>query len=87
MAYMNSTITTTSGNDADYVSDNLADVLMLVSAASRLIENKDSEAFCLLDRAMAEIVAAQDYLEAMDPIESPICAEIADTLNRIGRQR
>lgn len=86
MAAINST-TTMTGNDTDYVSGNLADVFLLVSTASRLIENKDIEAFCLLGKAMTEIVAAQDYLEAMDPIELPICAEIAEALNRIGRKR
>lgn len=84
MATSNSTTTTTS-NDADYVSGNLADVFMLVSAASRLIETKDSEAFCLLEKAMAEIVAAQDFLEAMDPIESPIDRDVAAMLGRIGK--
>jgi hypothetical protein len=84
MATSNST-TTTTGNDADYVSGNLADVFMLVSAASRLIETKDSEAFCLLEKAMAEIVAAQDFIEAMDPIESPIDRDVAAMLGRIGK--
>ncbi len=84
MATTNSTTTTTC-NDADYVSGNLADVFMLLSAASRLIETKDSEAFCLLEKAMTEIVAAQDYLEAMDPIESPIDSNVAAMLGRIGK--
>lgn len=83
MATVNST-TTTTGNDAAYVSGNLADVFMLVSAASRLIENDDVEAFCLLMRAMSEITAAQDYLEAMDPIESPISDDVAEMLGRVG---
>lgn len=76
---------TTTGNDAEYVSGNLADVFMLVSAASRLIESKDGEAFCLLEKAMAEIIAAQDYLEAMSPIESPISEDVAAMLGRIGK--
>ena len=84
MATINST-TTATGNDTDYVSGNLADVFLLLSTASRLIENKDIEAFCLLEKAMAEIVAAQDYLEAMDPIESPIDQQIAAMLARVGR--
>ncbi|MBU1363797.1 MAG: hypothetical protein KKE51_08245 [Gammaproteobacteria bacterium] len=86
MAAINST-TTTTGNDADYVSGSLADVFMLVSAARRLIENKDGEASCLLEKAMSEIRAAQDYLEAMDPIESPISHDVAKMLGRIGRPR
>lgn len=85
MGAINSTTTTTTGNDASYVSGNLADVFMLVSAASRLIENKDGEASCLLEKAMAEIRAAQDYLEAMDPMESPISADLAEMLGRIGK--
>lgn len=83
MATINST-TTTTGDDAFYVSGNLADVYMLVSAASRLIENDDVEAFCLLMMAMSEITAAQDYLEAMDPIKSPISEDVAAMLVRVG---
>lgn len=83
MATINST-TTTTGDDAFYVSGNLADVYMLVSAASRLIENDDVEAFCLLAMAMSEITAAQDYLEAMDPIKSPISEDVAAMLVRVG---
>lgn len=75
------------GNEAAYVSENqLADAAMFIGGAMRLIEQKDGEAYCLLDKAMTEIVAAQDYLEAMDPIESPICVEVYEVLRRIGRK-
>lgn len=80
-------MTATTGNDAAYVSGNqLADALMFITSAMRLIEQKDGEAYCLLNKAQAEIIAAQDYLEEMDPIESPICFEVAEALNRIGRK-
>lgn len=79
--------TTTTGNDAVYVSENhLADAAMFISIAMRLVDQQDGEAACLLAKAQAEIVAAQDYLEALDPVELPICAEITEALNRIGRR-
>ena len=85
MAIDNST-TTTAGNDAAYVSGNqLADALMFIASAMRLIDNKDGDAYCLLDKAQAEIIAAQDYLEAMDPLQSPIDRDVAAMLGRIGR--
>lgn len=85
MATNNST-TTTAGNDAKYVSENhLADAAMFVSSAMRLIDLKDGDAYCLLDKAMVEIIAAQDYLEAMSPIESPISEDVAAMLGRIGK--
>jgi hypothetical protein len=34
---------------------------MFISSAMRLVEHKDGDAFCLLDKAMAEIIGAQDY--------------------------
>lgn len=86
MAVQDST-TTTTGNDAIYVSDQLADAAMFISSAMRLVEHKDGDAFCLLDKAMAEIRAAQDYLEAMDPVESPIDHDVAAMLGRIGRSQ
>lgn len=85
MATTNST-TTTTGNDAAFVSENhLADAAMFIRAAMRLVDMKDTEAFILLDKAMTEIIAAQDYLEAMDPMESPISADLAEMLGRIGK--
>ena len=84
MAASNST-TTTTGNDAAYVSGNqLADAAMFITSAMRLIERKDGDAYCLLEKAQAEIIAAQDYLEAMDPIESPIDASVVSMLTRMG---
>lgn len=80
--------TTTAGNDAAYVSEtHLADAWMFISNAMRLIESKDDLAACLLEKAMNEIIAAQNYLEAMDPVESPISISVAEALNRIGRRR
>lgn len=82
MATANSTT-----NDASYVAGNqLADAAMFIQSAMRLIEKTDSEAFCLLDKAKAEIVAAQDFLEAIDPVESPISSDVAAMLGRIGSQ-
>lgn len=84
MAASNST-TTTTGNDAAYVSDNhLADAAMLISSAMRLIERTDGEAYTLLEFAIKEIGAAQDYLDGMDPMESPIDRDVAAMLGRIG---
>lgn len=80
MATQNSTI----NSEFDYVCANLADAVMLISSASRLIESKDGDAFCLLDMAMAELIAAQDYLEAMPTLEAPISKELAEMLSRIG---
>lgn len=80
--------TSTTGNDAAYVSENqLSDAAMFIQAAMRLVDMKDAEAFILLGKAMAEIIAAQDYLEAMDPVESPIDGDIAAMLSRIGLGR
>ena len=77
--------TTMTGNDAAYVSGNqLADALMFISSTMRLIQQKDGEAFCLLEKAQAEIISAQDYLGVMDPIESPIDASVVSMLNRVG---
>ena len=85
MATINST-TTTTDNDASYVAGNqLADAAMFIQSAMRLIEQTDGEAYCLLNKAHAEIIAAQDYLEAMNPIRSPISNEVADMLGRIGK--
>lgn len=85
MAALNST-TTTTGNDASYVSGNqLADAGMFITSAMRLIGNMDGEAYCLLEMAQKEIIAAQDYLEAMGPIESPIDRDVAAMLGRIGK--
>lgn len=84
MAAINST-TTQTGNDAVYVSENhLADAAMFISSAMRLIERTDGEAYTLLEFAIKEISTAQDYLEAMDPIESPIDASVVSMLGRIG---
>lgn len=84
MAAHNST-TTTTGNDAAYVSDNhLADAAMFIASVMRMIEKTDGEAFCLLAKAQAEIIAAQDFLEGIDPIESPIDPDVAAMLGRIG---
>ena len=84
MATQHSTSTTT-GNDAAYVSEtHLADAWMFISNALRLIDPQDSLAGCLLDKALNEIIAAQCYLEAMDPIESPIDPDVAAMLGRIG---
>lgn len=83
MATINSTSKSTT-NDAAYVAGNqLADAAMFITSTMRLIEREDGEAYCLLAKAQAEIIAAQDYLESIDPIELPICAEIANALNRI----
>jgi hypothetical protein len=85
MATINST-TTTTGNDAAYVSENhLADVALFISSAMRLIERTDGEAYTLLEFAIKEICAAQDYLEAMNPIESPISEDVAAMLGRVGK--
>ncbi|MDP3537432.1 MAG: hypothetical protein Q8S26_01875 [Azonexus sp.] len=74
-------------NEAAYVSFNqLADALLLVTSAMRLVEHADGEAACLLAKAQAEIIAAQDYLESIDPLQSPISGELAQALNRIGRR-
>jgi hypothetical protein len=80
--------TSTTGNDAAYVSENqLADAVMFIQAAMRLVDMKDAEAFILLGKAVDEIVAAQDYLESMDPVESPIDGDVAAMLSRIGLGR
>lgn len=72
-------------NEASYVAGNqLADAAMFISCAMRLIDKTDGEAYCLLEKATAEIVAAQDYLEAMNPIKSPIDASVVEMLGRIG---
>lgn len=85
MAISNSTSETT-GNDATYVSETyLADAWMFLANAIRLIDPTDSLAACLLDKAMDEIIAAQDYLEAMDPIKSPISEDVAAMLGQIGK--
>lgn len=82
MANSNSTI----NNDAAYVADNhLADAALFITSAMRLIEKTDGEAHCLLAKAMAEIVAAQDYLEALDPLEAPISDDVATMLGRVCR--
>lgn len=80
MATANST-----SNDAGYVAGNqLSDAAMFIQSAMRLIQKTDGGAYCLLDKALAEIVSAQDYLESMDPIESPIDESISAMLGRIG---
>ena len=85
MAAINST-TTTTGNDAAYVSGNqLADAAMFITSAMRLIEQTDGEAHCLLELARTEFVAAQDYLEALDPLEAPISDDVAAMLGRVCR--
>mgnify|MGYP003598448325 CR=1 FL=1 len=85
MAASNST-TTTTGNDAVYVSGNqLADAAMFITSAMRLIEQTDGEAHCLLELARKEIIAAQDYLEAFDPLEAPISDDVSAMLGRVGR--
>lgn len=85
MATTDSTTTTTIGNDAAYVSENhLADAAMFITSAMRLIEQTDGEAYCLLELARKEIVAAQDYLESMSQTESPIDRDVAGMLGRIG---
>lgn len=72
-------------NDATYVAGNqLADAAMFIQSAMRLIEMKDGEAYCLLEMARKEMSAAQDYLEAIDPLESPIDPSVADMIGRIG---
>jgi len=84
MAILNSTVAAT--NDAAYVSGNhLADVSMFISSAMRLVEKSDTDAYCLLEIALREIIAAQDYLEAMDPIKSPISSDVAEMLGRVGK--
>lgn len=85
MAASNSTTTATCNSAADVSSTYLADAAMFIRAAMRLVDMKDGEAFCLLDKAHCEINAAQDYLEEMDLIESRIEPEIAAMLARIGR--
>lgn len=73
-------------NDASYVAGNqLADAAMFIQSAMRLIEMKDDEVSGLLDKALAEIIAAQDFLEAIDPVASPIDSDVASLLKRIGR--
>ena len=85
MATTNST-TTQTGNDAAYVSENhLADAALFISSAMRLIVRTDGEAYTLLEFAIKEIGAAQDYLEGMDPTESPISEDVAEMLGRIGK--
>ncbi len=77
--------TSHSTNDAAYVAGNqLADAAMFITSVMRLIEREDGEAYCLLEMARKEINAAQDYLEALDPIEAPISKEIAVMLERVG---
>lgn len=86
MAAINSTATIPA-NEASYVSGtHLADAAMFLISAKRLIERTDGEAYCLLHKALAEITAAQDYLESIDPVESPICFEVIEALKRIGRR-
>lgn len=75
---------TTTANEFDYVSSNLADAAMFIQSAMRLIESKDGDAFCLLDKALTEIIAAQDYLENLDPLEAPISSDVSSMLGRIG---
>lgn len=78
--------TETAGNDACYVSGtHLADAAMFIQSAMRLIEQADGEAWCLLEKAAAEINAAQDYLEELDPVAAPISGEILSMLKRVGR--
>ncbi len=75
-----------STNDAAYVAGNqLSDAAMFIASAMRLIERTDGEAYCLLEMARKEIVAAQDYLEAIDPIESPIDDAVVAMIRRVGR--
>lgn len=75
---------TTINNDFDYVSGtHLADAAMFIQSAMRLIDTKDSDAFCLLDKALAEIIAAQDYIENLDPVEAPISNDVAAMLARV----
>ena len=77
--------TTSTGNDATYIAENqLCDAAMLISCAMRLTNKTDGEAYCLLEKAMAEIIAAQEYLEGMDSTESPIDASVVDMLKRVG---
>lgn len=83
-----STTATTTSNEASYVSYNqLADAAMFITSAMRLIEETDGEAWCLLHKAHAEIIAAQDYLERIDPKASPIDSNVAAMLVRIGKSR
>ena len=85
MATANST-TATTNNDAAYIAGNqLADAAMFIISAMRLIEQKDGEAFSLLELARKEIIAAQDYLEALDPLEAPISDDVAAMLGRVCR--
>lgn len=84
MATSNSTTEATC-NDVAYVSANqLADSAMFITSAMRLIGNTDGEAYCLLEMARNEIISAQDYLEGMDPVKSPISADVAEMLVRVG---
>ena len=86
MATSNCITTTAPSNDVAYVSENqLADAATFIQAAMRLVDTHDAEAFILLDKALAEVVAAQDYLESINPLESPISTAVANALNRIGR--
>jgi len=75
----------TTNNEAAYVSGNqLADAAMFIQSTVRLVDMKDGEVFNLLSKALAELTAAQDYLEAIDPVESPIDRDVAAMLDRIG---
>ena len=81
MAANNST-----ANDAAYVAGNqLADAAMFIQSAMRLIERKDGDAYCLLEKAQAEIIAAQDFLEGIDAVQSPIDRDVAAMLGRIAQ--
>ncbi|NJD25619.1 MAG: hypothetical protein FIB06_09470 [Betaproteobacteria bacterium] len=78
--------TAITNNQTMYVANNqLADAEMLIASAMRLIEKTDGEANCLLTKAMVEIVAAQDYLEELDPLEAPISDDVAAMPDRICR--
>lgn len=85
MATNNSTAAAVNSDVAYVAGNQLADAAMFIQSAMRLIESTDSEAYCLLDKAHAEIIAAQDYLENLDPIEAPISKDVASMLGRIGK--
>lgn len=59
---------------------------MFIQSAMSLIQQADSEAYCLLDtKPQAEIIATQDYLEAMGLIESRMFEDVTTMLGRIGK--